>query len=756
MGLFSSKYVTQVGTSVARVIKDNLLPNSVKMGTINAVLKNIDITDNILEETINSIGVKAERLYEYGKTTYSHGLPSGSIFSNVQGREEVIATLNRLENTNILLEYSRLAPINLMHNAWVNLIPQYLYDPATNELTSLEATTGYKTYLKDITIVIPASKKDTYEPSVLAQWGIAPNAGYTPERLANTGGINPLQEPSTYKVDSTAQDEYAVVTYVWEALLPTQIEGVMIDKPYILEDTSILNLTGFKDDTDYFQVKYQANGVSKYWTYELGAGTYPLLDNIYNSPVVSGEYFPMLYFRYAKKATNADTASDEYKTSKRLAKYLGMDFDEVASAIDENPDIKDVEQAMLVFAVPANTENEIEQRYLYEYFDNVFYSTEEQLATQQNAVIQSNLNKTTEITKHTVVIQDKKFKLSLSNGGIYKKRVVGNIGKIGAYSSGFEQIPTTIYVFDVESNAELPIESKTDIHYYRKQISETLYDEIRIVNLKVQYYVFEGYYTTGDDDDKILLIPIDRTVTEKFSIPDRELLYARSLHFVFNSRVVTKLKWYQQSWFSAFLTILAIAFTIWTLGTDGGQLISAIVAGSSGALTGILIALVILDNVITGLVVSYLAKLFVKAIGLDLAFLLAVLGALYGLYKPTGVSSILGAPWATDLLKIASGLAKAIGDVVTDDYKTLLKEIEDFKSFTKEQNELLENANALLENRNSLEPLIVFGESPDEFYNRTVHSGNIGLLGINAISSYVERSLMLPTFSDTIGDIQNG
>ncbi len=50
------------------------------------------------------------------------------------------------------------------------------------------------------------------------------------------------------------------------------------------------------------------------------------------------------------------------------------------------------------------------------------------------------------------------------------------------------------------------------------------------------------------------------------------------------------------------------------------------------------------------------------------------------------------------------------------------------------------------------EPLIVWGEAPNDLYNRTVHSGNIGMAGIEMIKSYVDVALTLPRLNNTVGD----
>ncbi len=86
------------------------------------------------------------------------------------------------------------------------------------------------------------------------------------------------------------------------------------------------------------------------------------------------------------------------------------------------------------------------------------------------------------------------------------------------------------------------------------------------------------------------------------------------------------------------------------------------------------------------------------------------------------------------------------------DFLDLLQEGKEFSLFVEEQNKLLDDAKALLQGNNHLDPFVIFGESPQDFYNRTVHSGNIGVLGISAISSYVDIALTLPKLNDTLGE----
>ena len=128
---------------------------------------------------------------------------------------------------------------------------------------------------------------------------------------------------------------------------------------------------------------------------------------------------------------------------------------------------------------------------------------------------------------------------------------------------------------------------------------------------------------------------------------------------------------------------------------------------------------------------------------------MAVAAAAYGMYHYVNTGSMLKIPWAGDLLSIANSLIGAgMGEMMRElqnDYSNFLREAE-------EAMDLLNEARGLLEEKHHLSPFILFGESPSDFYNRTVHSGNTGILCFSAISSYTEIALKLPEFNDTVGE----
>lgn len=761
MALFSSNRVVTVATSVVRLIKDAALPDSPRTGMLTGLFSGGDISAYAIEELVGSVGVRAERMFAYGQAHYTHGLPSGQFISAMEGKAEVQTILAGIEGQPVLVEYSHFAPPNMLHIAWLTLIQSHGYNQETNILSSLSASMGKTVYLQDLQVVVPSVA--VYEVGALDQWGSPATAGYTPNRTA-LGVVAQLRAATPVLENPLAPQAQVRATYMW--IGPREIVGYNDGLPVWDEapvKTGTFNITfeAYADNTDYYHVKYRVGTVTKYWLYQAGTGTYPELDSVFDRPAqTNGTFFPFAYFRYAKVADNVGVTSQAYLTSKRLLKYVGIDYDTLADAINDesvegNADIANVEQAMLVLAVPANTSNPVEQHYLYDFFDKLFDSDANQFASPVYTSTTSLFEAAPDISKSALVIQDSRFKMSLSNSGVYKSRKVGNFGPKGGYSSAVEEIfvAQEYAVIYGESGVQiLTHQVPIKVHVYRQQITATLYDELRVVNLKMLYHIFEDYKVTADELDEILLIPLDHSITTEYTILEREILYARSLHLVFNSVLIRHLKWYETETFNFFMILGTVYLTFSGLGDFGAALMKQVAVGATRQAIVMMIAM----KIGVSIAISYVMKLFVKAIGAELAFLVAILAAAAGVYDAVKTGSITGAPWASELLQISSSLTKAVSSNVQDMMKDLLGEYQSFNLFKDETTKQLEAANKLLEHDNRLNPFVIFGESPNDFYNRTVHSGNVGIAGISAISSYVDIALTLPKMNETIGEATYG
>ena len=744
MGLFGSKKKTTVGTTVSRVVGETDIPNSMKRGVINSLFQEGDLTDFILEELIGSIAFKAERAYKYADTTYAYGLPSGEVISMSKGVEEAEVILKGIEGPGAIVVYSNFGPANSIHLSWMHLVDSLGYLASTNELTVLSAQKGFPVYLINMNIVMSQTVYDSIEPQTLQRWDVSPQAGYTPNRAAVITSLIGSLTHAPVILDPTVHKETARIKVCWEAIPDLSKPNNKVYQEQILN----IVLPELNPDADYFQVKFINGNTTKYWIYESGTGTYPTLDALFDVPFNTiGNYFPFLYFRFGKQSMDKKKGTLEYSTSKKLAKYFGLDYASTIEAVHANPDIEDVEQAMMIMAVSPNSKDKEDLQYLFDYFNaQAAAQTPGKQSMYNISLAQMGLKAP---SSYTTVIADARFKMSLGNEGISKKLNFGKLGKVGSYHSAIsyhdiQGEPIVDAMFGITHEM-----LRITTHSFRKQISEHVYEDIAVQNLRMTYHIYGKHSTVGDDKDPILLIPLDRSITKKYPLSIRENLYTSSMHYVFNSRIVTKVKWYQSSFFSFVIAVVAMVIGAYFLGP---KLVAFNAALAAGSITLQSILMTVAMGILESVVMQEIIKIFVKAVGLENAFFLAILSmaVMAGLGAMNGGFSKM--PWGETLLKISNGLMTGVNKAFTTATMDLQEEYEQFGLYVQEQNDILKEQMDLLKGNNLLNPFIVFGESPNDFYNRTVHSGNIGVIGISAVKHYVPNALTLPKLNETLGD----
>lgn len=762
MGLFSSETKVTVATSFNRVIEDRLQPNSVKTGTIKGIFtEGGQIVENIMEGLISSIGSKSERLYRYGKTKYPYGAPTSKVYKSTQANSVTMAVLRQLEGRSLVSEYLRYGPLNRQHWGWQVLFDAYGYKPDTNELISLSGVKGLPVYLEDMQVIIAQENLANLTGTAFEQWGVGTSSGYTPLRPYSEGTS---KEQTPIAVDSQVTNDYLKVTYVWKTPEGIQRDFFTLPMPIV------------EGPAEYVQVRYYyttpntapaQGGVTlppirhtKFFTYRIGEGTYPDLDNLFTSEFDElGSFFPWGYFRYNKAPTSTDPRTTEYKAASRFMRYLGLDYAEVTKAVNSNPQVDSVDSAMLMMIVPAVSDDAVESHYRFEFFKGLYVQTGAVVVNDAPAVKSSDglsrisqlLSGNTESTRISMVIKDARFSTSLNMSGIYRRLVPGNIGKVGSYSSFEGAVARTHSAVEYGASDAAGHPTETVItwttsekaHYYRHQISETIYEEIQVTGLRSTFLVAGSHSTSNT------MVPIDHSISKKFSLPEREHLYARSLHYVFNSKQETEVAWYQQGWFSELLLVIAIVWTIFSMGSDGGTGLGAALAAGTATLEMIVVAIVVAG--LEYLVINMVAQLFVKLLGPEFALLFAVVLAAYGMMSSYGsAEGVAGAPWAKDLLSLSNSIITKTGESYTKALSGLQEESDQFNIFAQNKMDELKKIQDELEGSRLISPFLLFGEAPTDYFNRTVHSGNIGIAGIDAISNYCDIALALPKLHQTI------
>jgi hypothetical protein len=729
MSFFGGSTETYIGTSIVRVIQDSQIPSALKSGSLKALIRNQDIGDNVMDELINSVASKGRRYYVYGKDKYIHGLPTGYPVTAIMGAsdiENIIQT--EIEMADVVMAYSFFGVLNYFHLAYKRTALDYGYNAGTQELTVLSGMHGFPVILTSISLKMSTSMLNTM----------------------STDSLKNLEGHANITIDEGATTVGVIINFGWNEIIdnPFPIPDTIIPHTDTITVTNDLSIVGFDPAADYFHAQYVIGGVTKYFEYKKGSGTYTVLDSLFDSPSdTPGTYFPFMHIRRAGVPITTDMEGDEYLSMSTLSKRLGIDLKSLSDNINSNPDIGDVMGAVFMLGIPPTSTDPIDIKYLYEYFDNMFLGLGGTVTSDSATDIMDALLYES-IIPNAIVIQDAVFKMSVSTSGLYRRIVTGTIGTVGTYTSAFgtKSIENLAYTVD----GLFPHSRYKEVPYmlYRKQVTSTQYEEIQVLDIRSQYKVLGEYYTTGDTDanTNIVLVPLDLAVVSQFSLLDRERLYTRSMHIVFNSMVIVKVEWYQQPWFQFVMIVVAVYITIHTFG-NGIPIADALLALVSFDLSFSGFVILLMD--IVGVVFdTYAFKLFVKELGIENTMIAVFAAIITGTYKVIAADT-MKAGWAAaeEMLSLVNSLMKAINSVQID----LMKDSQDALHSLYEESakafDLLTAITKKLDESNILSPFMLLGETSEEYFQRTVHTGNIGTLCYEMVSKYAKTMLTLPEFT---------
>jgi len=725
---------TYVGTSVSRVIADEQVTSAIKSGTVTSILNNKDIMDEITDSLVHSIATSGNAYYNYGKNNYALPLPSGypTDALDTHGAVEVEAVIqDEIEMAEVAMGYCFFGNLNYLHILMETITNTYAYDITTNELDTLSTLKGYPVYLTQVTLIGPTVLIDALSDDSLK-----------------------ILDGMVYvRINEMATTIGAELKYRWETppVFPATLPTVHVETVSLGADVTPV---WFDVAADYFHARYVIGGVTKYFTYEKEEGTYPTLDDLFDASTGAGSYYPWIHLRNNYTAIDVDPSTAECVSATKLMNKLGIDLSAMSTSLSENPAIGDVIQAVFMLGIPPETTNPVEQEYLYRYFDAMFLGLGGETTELSATDLVASLTHT-DLVNNSIVIQDSKLKTKLLNSGIYRRLVTGALGKVGTYSSSSGAFTIAIPRY-TEDGGSSPLYYNRSIEYvlYKKQVSNTQYEEIQVIDLSCSYHVIGRYYTTGNTDDEtnIILIPLDMSIVSQLSLIKREPLYARAMHIVFNSVQIVKLEWYQTGIFKAFLFIVAFVVIVLSKGTLAKEML-ALIAGEI-TLYGVIILLLDLAGVAF---YSYAFKELVKAIGIENAFILLLVLSLKNLYTIFNAETVkAGLVSAEYFMKLATGLMQGIQTMTTELTEDIAGELDALNKEMESAFGELDRLRKEMDSSKILKPFMLLGETPDEYYNRTVHSGNPGVKVYETVSKYVKTMLTLPEFDGFFESKEHG
>lgn len=761
MGFFSDKKKITVNVTTQPIFEESQIPTSTLNGIVKGILGDMDMVPTMLDELSQCMGIRAmSAMYNAEKYGYNVGIPKAQVKSFTSGKAAVIAAIEANIGKKITPEYYYMGPLNSMHYGWQYCHDALGYDPQTNELKGLSASTGFKCYLSDMVATYLRADfewmVESNDMGMLDQLGPSPTSGFRPSAPFNTlTGMGQYAAQPPYEVSDVATEDYVTISYEF-----IDENGTAITRGITA------TMSAFDNTADFHMCRYtDTAGKTGFFTYLQGSGIYPAIDAAMEfDDTTLGTYFPWCYFRvYGEDSLQFE----DRETQEQMIDWcssLGVSYDKLHAGVHEDPNVDDVEQSMLIMALHPGNKNASCREYLFKHFRALHANTVPQPSLDPTQV--GKMQAFTSSPSQLQHISDNRFAMSFQFSGISQRRIVGSIGKKGTYNSYYGQMDQNSQVFLTQTANGVGRGNQATIQpgwVYQHQVMDSVYDEIVVYGLRVNYEVHGKKGYAAGEQAPGLLIPVDRAVVDTMSVPAREQMLCRALTMMVNTVQITTTPWYASSAFKIVLMVVAVVITFLSAGTAWQTIVAAAAVGATA------LAIAVLTMVVQAVVISYGVKLFAKAVGPEFAMLIAIVAVAYGNY--VSAASETTVTWAENLVTLGTALVKegaALSQAqIAAGFEDLASDIEAFSTWSADQMDGLGDKmselglNPAIVGLGAFDvvkmgPMLVLGEDPQDYYQRTVHSGNVGVMAFNMTESFVATKLLLPTFNQTSKDFTYG
>ena len=548
-----------------------------------------------------------------------------------------------------------------------------------------------------------------------------------------------------YKCTYTFRDTFSSYFYSqnmdWTGMTDEEIKAVINN----IEEPDIRIQVGYEYETaeGNKEIVYKTLTDSETNYVEDGEGKKPF-----------GTFLPMLYIKRDFKFVEADTFPDFYKESKAYAKKLNLTFKDIVKQIKKEVNDQDkIMQTYLKFGVDYNSTSPEDLLYLHGFFKKYFKFCDTEDTYNMNFEYEPG-------TVYKVPGRQLKFKDKVTSHSIFCNYLgivygSGSVEEVGTITTGEGIDPREPKPETEESSSDKWARFFRNLiqnrvyKYFRKQITETTYEEIRVYKMGADVYVNAGKSAQpGQDEGSALLIPVDFDVVKTIKgFKHKEKFLYSCIYIEFLTYVVKKVKWYQRGVFKLIVFAVSVAITVFT-------------GGAGVTVASVLMAAV--TNFAIGLAIDFAIKTLAKVLSPEIlkvvAVLVAVAGLAYGKFSAKGVESLSKAftimfMKANVFLDASTKLIKATlvkqGEEFKKEaeaFKDKMKKLEDYR---KANSKYISDTSLsyLNEQVHRYEPLIL-GETLDAMIARTLNT-NPGLVTIDYIHGYVDYILTLPNINET-------
>lgn len=730
MGLLDGQRVTTVSTSSSRLIDDAYIPDELQKAVFSAVMNNTSVGDSINNAIINGTASSFDSYYNYGKKHYAYGLPSVSLNKVSDIFQELKWYIETSQGVEITLEYAHYTDLDPLQYAWTQLQDSHGFERINRTITNVP---GVPVTLVNLTNITITTTTDGFE-------SFAPDASLTEPIHYIVGGVKSADIQYSYEHNVGTEEEPDIQTVTGSFLI-------------VQPDT----------DKHFFQAYYHYVDpvtyayVYRYFTHDNELSAIVDVASTYEANTVNvGTYYPYIMLRSGSKNLGSSEylETDEYLTSVKLVKRIGLDYQVLLDEVSKANDIDKVEQCVVQNIVPLYTDNVLDLKYIHDFI--IFLSG---IASQYPEGASEFLLRYQEGADYDGLLEF--FKAwTFTYEGTVGDGTVGNIDASldvdGDWNSDW--IEGGVYTTLKDNSPHVDDKAlglKLTPGYQgiatRKQLEDG------IVEVTSATYLGWGQRIYGDHTDTHYprtlsnteqlakpMVPVVREIIRSYTYWERSELLLRSLYIVANARETIQLDWYETEQFQM---ILIVATAILTITTGNAMIASLSMAINAGTMA---VIMVIIEMIIKYYLFKFAVEITVDELGEEWAMIIAVIAAAVSVsgyeYSPIGLDS-------QTLLTISNGISMGMNVLAQEKMSDLQHDAEDFEEYRQDKQDELEaieeliNSDGLLDVDEFIHRDVTLADSdssPSEYFYQAIHAGNIGTLVLDYPHTYHDIQLTLP------------
>jgi len=751
MGLFSSKKVISVSAVTLPLVEAPKKPYVVTVA--GAVYRREDVTSAILNMIHSNPAARIPGVHAYARDHYTLGLPQGKAlnYSNIN--------LDRIDEV-LLSALGGSPPLKAVGAAYMTISPTIAayphlynvrqYDRMTNliavppvdlvwvqppEPGSIDVASANKEIrLKSVAVALDGVSLDITYGLFLEQ----PVINYDDFSYGGVISMQYVEEPYSY-IENISLPEAPTITWGEEYLVAFYNE---------LAGDGVTPISGDKP-----------------WLYRVSSNVYPDLRS--TEVPTALDYFPVIPLRYNNKDLmgTAYESTPLYTTSRELARRMNLDLDALSGKLNSNESIADIDHAYVMYGINVRTEVPASLKYLHKFFEQLYetqYTDQLEYLSKVgtplyglsavNSLLAGTETGTFEENGLSVFL-DYDYITSTTGFGVIGNNRTGNIEKeLVEYTENVSQGLYQAVIPQVKGAMLLKL-----------QVAPNVVHTIGVYGLEHRNLIYKGKseYTSMLDvmrnpDENNLVIPLQFQLVQALTLQLRTELYSDAMLMIINAYQVTKLKWYQSSWFKVILVIVAVILIVISF-IYGQAWVAALVAKGYAAITAVTIVLAHIVGI--SMIVSAAAKYLVNQFGakwgvIGTVILMVVAAVLSQGRSLLGSLEAFALVTAQTCLQMSAALIGATNEFLIKAGQEIVNDYVDFQADLSERYEELKTAEDLLNNSNDVNPLlyikparfkIVPNESPDRFYSRCLELPAYTMFTIHGqVANYCTQLLKLP------------